>query len=353
MATICMSSGQHRGGEPSLTYRIHFTVEDMARVRVDDAPRPLLELGVALRVLQFPTRPLHLSAWRHTVLTRLPPQARMVVDLLPPHGWAPDFLVPAWAGGPQELLEKVRSVPLHQITDEVRLFAERQPLPSWAHRLGDDPLLLQQLYDSLAVVHEHTIAPYWPRIRADIAADRAVRARHLLQGGAGQLLAGLNPRRMRWNPPVLEVDTASGMDAELHLGGRGLLLVPSMFSIRAPVLDPLAEPQPLLTYPVHPAPDAPPLFPAAPPSAHGPATLAALLGRTRAAVLHTIAEHPGCTTTELAASTRIAPASASEHATVLREAGLITTIRDRHTALHSPTPTGLALLNSSAVHRTA
>lgn len=62
-------------------------------------------------------------------------------------------------------------------------------------------------------------------------------------------------------------------------------------------------------------------------------------------MLTSIAEHPGCTTTELAATTHIAVASASEHTTVLRDAGLISTIRHRNTALHSPTSLGLALLN--------
>ncbi|MFF7755271.1 winged helix-turn-helix domain-containing protein [Streptomyces sp. NPDC007971] len=73
--------------------------------------------------------------------------------------------------------------------------------------------------------------------------------------------------------------------------------------------------------------------------------VSALLGHTRAAVLDAIAEHPGCNTKELAAFTGIAPASASEHATTLREAGLIATVRYRNAALHSATALGIALLN--------
>jgi DNA-binding MarR family transcriptional regulator len=71
------------------------------------------------------------------------------------------------------------------------------------------------------------------------------------------------------------------------------------------------------------------------------------VGTTRAAVLTTVAEHPGCSTKELAALTGIAPASASEHATVLRRAGLINTVRHRNSAMHSPTALGIALLNRS------
>ncbi len=71
-----------------------------------------------------------------------------------------------------------------------------------------------------------------------------------------------------------------------------------------------------------------------------------LLGATRAAVLAAAAEHPGCGTKELAALARISPSSVSEHATVLREAGLLTTFRHRNTALHTSTDLGTALLNS-------
>ena len=67
-----------------------------------------------------------------------------------------------------------------------------------------------------------------------------------------------------------------------------------------------------------------------------------LLGRARARVLEAITERPGCTTTEQAAAARIAVAS--EYAAVLRQAGLICTVR--HTAPCTSTPLGLALLNS-------
>ncbi|MFB7448202.1 MarR family transcriptional regulator [Streptomyces sp. NPDC056194] len=71
-----------------------------------------------------------------------------------------------------------------------------------------------------------------------------------------------------------------------------------------------------------------------------------VLGHTRAAVLGTIARHPGCSTQQLAVLVGIAKASASEHATTLRNAGLIATHRDRRTTAHIATPTGIAVLNA-------
>jgi DNA-binding transcriptional ArsR family regulator len=60
-----------------------------------------------------------------------------------------------------------------------------------------------------------------------------------------------------------------------------------------------------------------------------------------------IAEHPGCLTKELARLAGVAPASASEHATVLRKAGLIETVRGRRGVQHSLTGLGINLLNAT------
>jgi DNA-binding transcriptional ArsR family regulator len=74
-------------------------------------------------------------------------------------------------------------------------------------------------------------------------------------------------------------------------------------------------------------------------------SLANLLGRTRSSVLTTIAESPHLTTKELASLLGISPAGASQHATVLREAGLISTRREGGAALHTLATAGFALLD--------
>lgn len=79
-----------------------------------------------------------------------------------------------------------------------------------------------------------------------------------------------------------------------------------------------------------------------------PPPLIALLGRTRATVLSAIADHALRTTTQLAAHTKTSLASASEHATVLRRAGLVALTRDHKHVRHSISPAGLALLNTTA-----
>jgi predicted transcriptional regulator len=74
------------------------------------------------------------------------------------------------------------------------------------------------------------------------------------------------------------------------------------------------------------------------------AALAALVGRNRAAVLRTVAD--GCSTTELADRVGISLAAASQHASVLRDAGLITTHRQGSAVLHLLTPLGAELLRA-------
>ncbi len=328
-----------------MTYRIHFTAQDLARTCVAEAPMPLCELDLAIRALRDRSRPAYLDAWRHNVRTRLTDDARMVLDLIPSVGYSPTFLSPTRVGTPEELLDRVRATPRSTIREEMALLATLQPVPSWARRLADDATVFRHLSDGLDDLHSIVLGPYWERLDDLFAADRAVRMRHLLGGGVERLLSLANPDWMRWSPPVLEIRLPNGVEHDLILEGQGILLVPSAFFARSLVEDE-ARPQPIVSYPagagrplrrmtlLAPEPTAPRRAGAVP----------ALLGQTRAAVLEIIAEHPGCSTKDLASLAGIAPASASEHATVLREAGLVATTRYRNTALHSATGLGIALL---------
>ncbi|MET8544321.1 DUF5937 family protein [Kitasatospora sp. NPDC004799] len=332
--------------------RIHFTVQDLARTRVTDEPAPCIELSSAARQLQGRTHPVRLGAWRRRTLSALHPASRMALALMPRHGRVPEFLSGSHSTTPAELVEQVRATPRGRIRASLERTARHQPLPSWARRLPDDPLLLRQLCDSLEHVAGHALAPHWQELRAMTAADAAVRSRQLLGGGVETLLARLNPRWVRWRAPVLEVAMLSGLDADVHLAGRGMLLQPSVFAVGSPVVNLDAVPQPVLSYPVARLQEgaAAPLFASSRSDAGRAApavdAVGSLLGRTRAAVLDAVARHPGCSTRQLAALVGIAEASASEHATTLRAAGLIDTHRDRRTAAHVATPTGLALLDA-------
>ena len=132
-------------------------------------------------------------------------------------------------------------------------------------------------------------------------------------------------------------------NVEMELGGRGIALVPSVFVGKDPSLHENPNDVDEMPRLVLPAADAGGARLWAASRSRGSA-LAALVGRNRAAVLQSIAD--GCTTTELASRVGISLAAASQHASVLRGAGLIVTRRQGSAVLHVLTPLGAELLQA-------
>ncbi|MET7945785.1 winged helix-turn-helix domain-containing protein [Micromonospora sp. NPDC005324] len=328
--------------------KIHFSGEDILRTRVAPAADPVWELVLSLHVLRGRTRDPLTANWRRSVARDLrqdsaSDQLRLLFALNPPRGYFPDFLTPyASVGGFEAGLDAVRSTPTELLHRDLSVLAAENQLPSSAAALARGEVsALHHLADSMEQYRSLAISPYWSRIQAAVAADRARRARALLDGGVEGLLTSLRPA-MRWESGVLEVRSYPH-SRELHLDGRGLLLVPSFFCAATPValLDPALPP--VLVYPVDRLGA---LVSADAGAASGAAreSLAALVGRTRAAVLQ--ASDEGCTTGEVARRLNISPAAASQHATVLRNAGLLVSHRERNSVLHTLTPLGRAMLDA-------
>ncbi|MDQ1047233.1 helix-turn-helix transcriptional regulator [Streptomyces sp. V4I2] len=324
--------------------RVHFSSEDIARVRVAGAPDPLWEIANSFQTLITNESSLPFDEWRRLIRPRLPPAARTLAALLPPRGYSPDFLTPE-LGGSFDLdsaVDLVLRTPRTNLRgDLTRLAASPErlhPLPTGTRALAEgDPESLRRLGAALQLYHRHALAPFWPRIRAQVDADRVARTRAVLANGTEGLLTGFRPV-LRWRPPVLEVDYP--VDRELRLDGRGLLLQPSFFCSRRPVT--LAAPglSPVLVYPIRHS-----LGWARGRGATGPRSdLGALVGRTRAAILEDVVT--GRTTGELAERLGISGAAASQHTAVLRRAGLLLSVRHSKHVLHTVTPAGLALLES-------
>ncbi|NUP44127.1 MAG: helix-turn-helix transcriptional regulator [Streptomyces sp.] len=343
--------------------RVHFGELDLARLRMAIRPDALWETVLSFHRLREHRAVTVYGEWRSLARNRLNGEARLLAPLIPSRGYFPDFLTPAEGGmGCDSGMEALRATSQTRLHTEISRLPAAARLPGWIRDLGQgERRSLDRLTAALASYHHAAIAPYWPRLQARIEADRAVRGRALLDGGADGLLASLPPT-MRWRPPVLEVEYPA--DRDLVLGGRGLLLQPSFFCRRTPVT--LFDPdlRPVLVYPVEhaprPAPPHPPARPAtaprprpapAPAPAHVPGSGAAqslskLVGQTRSAVLQGVGG--GCTTSELARRVGVSLASASQHATVLRDAGLVLTLRRGSAVLHTLTPLGAALLRGGA-----
>src|SRR5450755_1198894 len=194
-----------------------------------------------------------------------------------------------------------------------------------------------------AVVFEFcrsVILPYWGQLQSYLESEREIRGRIAITNGVEALFGALHSK-VCWNPPVLEVHDEP--DGEIHLNGRQILLSPTMFLARGrcAFVQTAEEGAPAaLVFSVPGGLDK--LLEAEDARTPGGQVLAALIGTTRAAALSTLTE--SCTTGALSKRLGISLAGASKHATVLREAGLISTTRHGNKALHTLTTLGMDLL---------
>ncbi|GHH69873.1 ArsR/SmtB family transcription factor [Promicromonospora soli] len=320
--------------------RFHFTPDDLARVRIAPGPDPMWEVLLSAHVVNQRSGAGLFGPWRERVLPGLPPAARMLLRLTPSRGYSPDFLTPLTGTDNFETgLDVVLSTPRARLRHDISRLANGHRPHQWMRDLADGSApALRGLGVAMRAYHEQAIGPYWSGIRAAVDLDRAARTRAWVAGGTEHALRTLHPA-IRWKHPVLSVSTAAERDVDL--AGRGLLIIPSYFCTRAPIS--LADPElpPVLLYPItHETTWTDRGIEA---RNDGGRQLTALLGRTRAAVLRALGT--GATTSELAQRLGISPASASEHATVLRNAGLIASGRERNTVIHALTPLGRTLLD--------
>ncbi|MDJ0383857.1 helix-turn-helix domain-containing protein [Streptomyces sp. G-G2] len=328
--------------------RIHFTGVDLARVRMAGRPDALWETILSFHRLRDRRDVRLFGEWRTTTRSRLNTETRLLGALIPSRGYFPDFLTPVegqygWDTG----LDALRGIRPERMRRELQVLGRGAP-PSLRLRdfVDDTARHLPRLLDELRGYHRAAVEPYWTHIQAQIEAERAARGRALLDGGADELLASLPPM-LRWRAPVLECDYP--VDRDVRLRGRGLLLQPSFFCRRTAVTLHDPELPPVLVYPAaaqltsaQTGGEA-----ARPVEEQRQRTLGKLVGHTRSVVLRAIGD--GATTSELARRAGVSLASASQHACVMREAGLVTTLRRGSAVLHTVTPLGAALLKGGAV----
>jgi DNA-binding transcriptional ArsR family regulator len=318
-----------------LVLRVHFTPADLLRTRVSATCDPFWEMVFSRHRLAEYAPPAVLRPWVARVRSdpgRLEPGERVLGALAPRGPYFPDFITPPeGVHGLEAGMDAILGTPRRRLNQEVGRLARWSSVPSWGQRLADGHVAtLTQVTAFLRAYHAVAIEPYSGLIRAVVEAEHLRRKQDARTGGVEGLLRGMAPL-MRWCPPVLEMPYR--VDRDLHLAGRGLLLVPSFFCRNTPVA--LADP------------DLPPtlLYPADPRShwqAAGKRSLVALLGATRAMVFAAI--DGGATTSELARRIGTSPGSVSRHTQVLREAGLIETVRCGNAVVHTLTQLGTSLL---------
>lgn len=320
--------------------RVHFTPEDLGRVRL--ALHPLGEVVEAVDVLNGPT-------WRQTPFAAWSTEARAALErleLAPLRALmgnglhVPDFLAPP----PQrpsptfsDQLNAVRTTDRKLVRREVEgllCMNEGHPEDGVTPFLHAPDAALDRLVETLSACWEGVLAPYWQRIRATLEADLAQRALRLASDGPGELLSDLHPG-LTFRAGVLEI-ASRRTDADVALSGRGLVLVPSVFRWHTPGWT-FAEPwRPMIVYPArgafrlwqerHAAEDA----------------VKILLGHGRAVLLRGLTVPT--TTGELAHRLGVTPSAVSQQVSDLRRAGLVADRRAGRLVHHTLSARGEALL---------
>ncbi|MFC7878621.1 ArsR/SmtB family transcription factor [Isoptericola sp. NPDC057391] len=344
---------------PVLT--IDLSAEDLTRLRAPGRPDPMWDTVLSLHLLQNRQSALAFDPWRRQVRARiveagLTTTVAALARLAPFASYFPDFLTPTplplapWdgarpdgGGGPagvEAAADRVASTPRARLARELAM-TFRSGAPPWVRRIAaGEAEAMRWLAAALCRYHEVAVAPYAPVTRAALAADQEARDAALRRGGVQGLMGSFDPLLRRdggrwtgWYP----------VSHSLPLRGRPLTVVPSVFCVLAPVVLADDSLDPVLVYPVDPAPgwvarggDG------ADGAADDGAQVAHLIGPTRARVLEAL--DTSRTTTELARVLDLTPATASRHATVLREAGLVSSERQGNRVLHTRTLLGDALL---------
>ncbi|MFV0127310.1 ArsR/SmtB family transcription factor [Streptomyces sp. HMX112] len=301
---------------------VHFTHEDIAKARMSPLARPEAESLYALGHLERSAR-----------------QSRGVGK------WVSHAR--AWVAARPSRHPALQHA-LH-ISDELMPFLLSRRSPDRDAAVPEDT---RRALAALAEFRKACVTPYETSIREMLDETRHRYSRMVAQLGLAETLERLQ-YNAKWQAGRLTVD--DGPDREVCLGGQGLELVPSVFLSGTPRLytwqdreagrtgaERAVRPVNVMVFPVCP---------------HGLAATALvkdaqrptrplpqLLGRTRAAVLERLTRPQS--TSELSAALRISVTTASEHASVLRSSGLVSTTRNGSSVRHEVTALGALMLNS-------
>ena len=319
-----------------------FGPADLARTRF--AYSPVFETLAAVRVATGPDGPgPHHRRWFEDARPRLRAlDLRPLTLLQPRRGYTPDFLAPpplAPSSDVEAELTRIAATPAPVVRTEIELSLADSPGAETSELgrllLGEPAEVLGFLTGLVRAAWQALVEPVWPQVRAALEADIAYRSRRLAEGGLDLLFADLD-RTLRWTGDALVREP--GGDEQVELGGRGVLLMPSVFKWEEAIVITQPPWQPTVTYPARGLGG----LRQPPPGSATAAGLERLLGRTRATLLAALDEPTS--TTWLARRHALAPGTVSEHLKVLREAGLVVGERHRHEIRYRRTRTGSALV---------
>jgi DNA-binding transcriptional ArsR family regulator len=232
------------------------------------------------------------------------------------HGHLTDFLLPRPQGAVCDFhaeLARVRRADPAAVAADVRLIYGDVLPPAALPFVHDPERAIQAVADVVARYWDVVVKPRWPRVHAVLEGDVTFRGRSIALRGPGALFDGLHPD-ISYRDGALEIDRP--YDVQVDAAGRGLLLVPLVFSFPLVVAAPDLPDGPMLGYTPRGAET---LWLGERPE--GDETLAGLVGHARDTLLRAL-ERP-LTTTELAQLLAVTPSAISQRLGDLRRLGLL------------------------------
>jgi len=316
--------------------QIRMSVRDLGRARF--AYSPLAEVAESLHMMASDRIPSLYRGWFTAVQGRLSRvDLALLTAVVPARPLIADCL---FAGAVdrtttiEQQLRLIAELPADELGEQISAVWQGDRVPQRAQELiaagsAGPGRLAEALWEYWSVA----VAPHWPRIRAVLDDDVAFRAAELTKAGVAGMLAGLHPE-ISVHDEVLRIDKKRYADhrEERDLSGVGLMLVPSVFVWPNVVFAVSPAGPPSLTYAARGVGN---LSTDGDPTVVDEDALGALLGRSRAAILVALAlPH---TTTELALKLGQSPSAVSQHLSVLRRSGLLTSWRSGRRVLYRRT----------------
>jgi DNA-binding transcriptional ArsR family regulator len=343
--------------------RLVLSGEDLRKVRLLPSADPVEEMTIAAHRLPLLSADPALGGWARRTVSSLGPAGVPLLEVMNSAFVQVSDLTqtqPNSGRSFEEALETILAAPRAKWRSEIEYLAGVGiPAGPVAGMADGDTASIEHFGTALRRFHDTALAPYWPAVTTYSQAGRDDLMRLLADRGIDELLNGLHPT-VTWRQPVLTMDFQTtcppgcvhqmisrsvAPTGILQAGGRGLLLLPSVFAasptFRVP--DPDEDEPFVLTFPV--AADWRAF--AGPTTASTSRPLADLLGSTRALVMGALAERE-LTTSDLARTAHISTASASEHTSVLRAANLVESTRVGNRVIHRLTVLGAVLVRSAS-----
>jgi len=327
--------------------KVHLQPTDLQNIAFSFSP--LLEAVSSYCLIRKSGYPVYDHRWHEAVLRatygmNLP---FMHAVVLAPRYMA-DFVTPTPTRANlsfEEELEHLRATPHDVVRKNVRVllaqWTENDKLDSDTHEilryfLAYPSEALDCLADELRQFWAQAIAPYWERVRSILENDILYQGRRMALEGVSSMVEQLDTR-LRLDGGILLIEKPQHGRDEYHLEGRGLQLVPTLFTGNKlswqiepewkPMVIYSARGGSLLHMPSQPDPES---------------ALVHALGESRARVLQALREP--LHTAELAQQLQVTSGAVSQHLSRLSEAGLVTNHRSSSKVVYRLTPRGEKLL---------